>query len=312
MKRSLPGVIVLLQLLGLGCANTNTVYRELDVNGGKGVLIDIKQRAILVRASPLRVCAEPSPDALAAYAAEVSAKLDTAAKTAIGVSVASQEAASFVGLRTSSIQLLRDSLYRVCEMYLNGAIDDLQYQMLVRRYQKYTVALLAIEQLTSAVRVQASTPLTPKAPAEAPAPAPSKTPPPTPAASSSASALEATPAPSSGDSLSTVATVVREIVMDILRTDDEAQLCIAYMKEGNLNGELMQICTEYVNVSNQIYLEARRKQMTLEPPVRLTSSAPTPRPTTGAADRPKPPATLVHPSEESPAPANSAIAKPKK
>jgi len=47
---------------------------------------------------------------------------------------------------------LRDGLYRLCEGYLNGALDEDQYQILTRRYQKYMVALLGIEQLTGVVR----------------------------------------------------------------------------------------------------------------------------------------------------------------
>jgi TolA-binding protein len=63
-----------------------------------------------------------------------------------------QESSSFVGLRTQSIQLLRDGLYRLCEGYMNGSLTAAQYDILMRRYQKYMIALLGIEQLSGVVR----------------------------------------------------------------------------------------------------------------------------------------------------------------
>jgi hypothetical protein len=70
----------------------------------------------------------------------------------VELSAALQQSAAFVGLRTTSIQLLRDFGYRLCEAYLSGAISEGQYDLLMRRFQKNVVALLAIEQLTGAVK----------------------------------------------------------------------------------------------------------------------------------------------------------------
>jgi hypothetical protein len=141
-----------------GCGNLNSVYRDLNTADGRGALIDIKQRAIVVAkrtAAPndVIVCAEPSPDALSAYAAELAAKADLPNGMSAQLSSALQESASFTGLRTQSIQLLRDSMYRICEAHMNGAITQGQYDLLARRYQKHTVALLAIEQLTGIAKV---------------------------------------------------------------------------------------------------------------------------------------------------------------
>lgn len=152
-------VFILIPLITLsafivGCANLNSVHRELKVSEGTGALIDIKQRAIFVskKTDDVIVCAEPSPDSLSAYAAELAAKAQIPNGVTAQLSGAFKESASFTGLRTQSIQLLRDSLYRICEAYMNGAINQGQYGLLVRRYQKYTVALLAIEQLTGAIK----------------------------------------------------------------------------------------------------------------------------------------------------------------
>lgn len=149
----------LLMLSLVGCANFNSVYRDLKTNEGTGALIDIKQRAIIASKtgdaanSKIVVCAEPSPDALSAYAAELAAKADLPNRVSAQISSAFQESASFTGLRTQSIQLLRDSMFRICEAHMNGAITAGQYDILARRYQKHTVALLAIEQLTGAIKV---------------------------------------------------------------------------------------------------------------------------------------------------------------
>lgn len=152
------------------CANSS-VYRKLNVDSGDGALIDIKQRAIFaskhkasktinnktITLEKTIICAEPSPDSLSAYAAELAAEANVPEKASAQLTAAFQESASFVGLRTQSIQLLRDSLYRLCEGYMSGALDKSEYDILMRRYQKYMVALLAIEQLTGTVRAPSVT-----------------------------------------------------------------------------------------------------------------------------------------------------------
>lgn len=156
----------ILAMLVSGCANWSSVYRDFSVDDGEGAMVDIKQRAVIASKktittklkdketteSQVIVCAEPSPDALSAYAAELSAESSVPGKATVQLAAALQESSSFVGLRTQSIQLLRDSMYRLCEGYMSGALDRAQYEILVRRYQKYMVALLGIEQLTGVVR----------------------------------------------------------------------------------------------------------------------------------------------------------------
>ena len=127
--------------------------KPLDVNTGKGALVDIKQRAILVHDESrtdgkLSVCAEPSPDALSAYAVELYRKNKDSESGLLF-----SETAEYIGLRTQSIQLLRDALYRLCEGFLSGALDSSVYEIFMYRYQKYMIAALAIEQLTNAVKV---------------------------------------------------------------------------------------------------------------------------------------------------------------
>ena len=157
-------IVCIINLAGCS-ANHNSIYRDLNTSAGTGALVDIKQRAIVAgerkgkSSTETRnvVCAEPSPDSLSAYAAEIAAKDDTGKGVSGEVAAAFQESAAFVGLRTQSIQLLRDAMYRSCEAYLNGAISEAQYSVLARRYQKHAIALLAIESLTGTVKAPAVT-----------------------------------------------------------------------------------------------------------------------------------------------------------
>ncbi|MFL7963437.1 hypothetical protein ACEI36_14500 [Pseudomonas kielensis] len=156
-----------------GCANLNSIYRTFDISRGESPMIDIRQRAILVAPNETItkkygptgkfvseehikkgtfVCAEPSPDAMASLAYELAAKGGYPEKASGELAFAMQDGAAFTGIRTQSIQLLRDFGYRLCESYMSGAINAAQYDLLMRRFQKNTVALLAIEQLTGTVK----------------------------------------------------------------------------------------------------------------------------------------------------------------
>lgn len=150
-------VLLLMHFLLAGCANQNSIYRTFNLANGDSPMIDIRQRAIMVAPATstrgITVCAEPSPDAMAALAYELVAKANVADKGAIEAGFGMHDSAAFTGLRTQSIQLLRDFGYRLCESYLSGSISAPQYDLLMRRFQKNTVALLAIEQLTGTVKV---------------------------------------------------------------------------------------------------------------------------------------------------------------
>lgn len=119
-----------------------------------GVFIDAEQRAVLSNRrmdSDLRVvCAEPAPDALSAIAAQAGVSVSDISN-AISAEGGVSEAAANIGLRTQTIQTLRDGFYRVCEAYMNGLSQE-QYSIMLRRFQTNMIALLAIEQLTGAVK----------------------------------------------------------------------------------------------------------------------------------------------------------------
>ncbi|MBV4495417.1 hypothetical protein HU715_008600 [Pseudomonas sp. SWRI12] len=155
-----------LAVLLSGCGNWDAIYHTHDFNEDSSALLDIKARAIIsapkdivetngARTTTRRIaiCAEPSPDAMTAYAAQLATKADIPSQAALELTGAYQGAASYVGLRSQSIQLLRDQLYRLCEAHMNGAITTTQYEVLLTRNQRYTVGLMTIESLTQAMQV---------------------------------------------------------------------------------------------------------------------------------------------------------------
>ena len=172
MGKLFQGIILIVTTSFLtGCGNLNSIHHFLTVDEGTGAMVDIKQRAIIVSKKKIEktdaqgysqktqtiVCAEPSPDALSAYAAELAAEGGIPGKVSAKLAGATQESAAFVGLRTQSIQLLRDSLYRLCEGYMSGALTKTEYGHYTRRYQRFMIALLGIEQLTGAIRAPSVT-----------------------------------------------------------------------------------------------------------------------------------------------------------
>lgn len=116
---------------------------------GKAIHLDAQQRLVLATAQGY--CAEPSPDALAAYASSLSFDLDILGKSAGAMKQALKNDAASIGLRTQSITLMRDALYRMCEASNNGHLNDTEVVAFLRRSQDLTAVVLAIEQLTGAV-----------------------------------------------------------------------------------------------------------------------------------------------------------------
>lgn len=102
----------------------------------------------------LRLCAEPAPDVFAAIAASGSALINVDVKTQSGglnLAGAFSETAATIE-RTQTVNLLRESFYRTCERYLSGAITKESFIIQAGRDARAMVAVLAIEQLTGALR----------------------------------------------------------------------------------------------------------------------------------------------------------------
>jgi translation initiation factor 1 (eIF-1/SUI1) len=155
--------IFLVAVILPGCGgNFYSIYRSFDTKDDS-IVIDAKQRLVAISRVKTSasgtsgtdnertiVCAEPSPDALSAMSAAASA---SGTYKEVGAQLAGSfaETASNIGLRTQTIQLLRDGMYRACEAYMNGAITSADYSKEQRRYQIIMGGLLAIEQLTGVV-----------------------------------------------------------------------------------------------------------------------------------------------------------------
>ena len=127
-----PALVVLAMMPLMGC--TNYIFRQFDVDRGESLSIDAKQRVVLVthKGGKTRdrtvVCTEPSPDALSAQAASgnVSGNATLSSATPGGPSQgsgsgnaawASSAAAASIAMRSQTVQLLRDGLFRACEAY---------------------------------------------------------------------------------------------------------------------------------------------------------------------------------------------------
>lgn len=160
-----------------GCANLFTSTKDIDL-AKNSYALDVKQRVVISKAldvygdnKPIQiVCTEPSPDALTTISATAGADVasqvarassaqrpsdsdekDMRAQNSGSVTAALAEQGAFVGLRTQSIQLLRDTMYRLCEGYASGAVSPAEFSAMQRRYQSTMLGLLAIEQLTRPV-----------------------------------------------------------------------------------------------------------------------------------------------------------------
>jgi hypothetical protein len=141
-------------LLG-GCANLATIDRthDLPVGGsGRAIHLDAQQRLLIFKDD--QFCAEPAPDALNAYASAAGLGVSVVGQGAGSATQAFQNAAASIGLRTQSITLMRDLLYRLCEAYNNGDMSEAQVAAAIARSQDLTAVVLAIEQLTGAVAAQ--------------------------------------------------------------------------------------------------------------------------------------------------------------
>ena len=147
--------ILLLSVLLQGCANIDTINRKTTLPQGSGkdgvaIHLDAKQRLVISKAFGV-VCAEPSPDALSAFAASFGASTANPGTDAVSLAAAFQSTAASIGLRTQSITLMRDALYRICEAYYGRALTGPAVMTLLAQSQNLTAAILAIEQITGPV-----------------------------------------------------------------------------------------------------------------------------------------------------------------
>lgn len=153
-------VLVGLAALAAGCADS-TIHKIADVGDVKTLSLDAKQRLVFVanrsgghHGSNERVtCTEPMPEAIVAKAAVLAASgkfEETGGPSASGsLSGGQAETAGSIGYRDHTIQMLRDGYYRLCEAYMNGAIDKAQYSSMIRNADTFMVTISALQVIGS-------------------------------------------------------------------------------------------------------------------------------------------------------------------
>lgn len=156
--RTIGGALALISVLG-GCSGT--IFKTYDIDE-TSLALDARQRTVISAPRPYVdehgrrrvVCAEPSPDAISALASSTEGSLSLAEflglQGSAGAAAKRQvaEQVAYIGARNSTIQLLRDSLYRACEAYMNGGIGDFGYALILTNYGKLMVSLLTAEGMT--------------------------------------------------------------------------------------------------------------------------------------------------------------------
>ncbi|MDG2784137.1 hypothetical protein P7M26_24360 [Vibrio parahaemolyticus] len=170
MNKAKKFILLLLIGASVGCQNANwsSISRETKlpaastnrnastvIGEGKAIHLDAQQRLVIINGLQ-EYCAEPSPDAISAFVSSVAASANVEKKVNVAMAALTGNSVSSIGLRTQSITMMRDSLYRMCEAYANGNLGKHQVANLIARSQNMAMVFLAIEQLTGAVIAQQS------------------------------------------------------------------------------------------------------------------------------------------------------------
>lgn len=137
-----------------GLAGCSGAFHKISEVGSVSTLsIDARQRVILSTDSGGEnqaqriVCAEPSPDTMVARAAALSSSINTPQGVQAAFAASSSEAAAAIGLRTETVQILRDGYFRLCEGYMNGALDEDDYSNALTYIDGVIATVLAIDTL---------------------------------------------------------------------------------------------------------------------------------------------------------------------
>jgi len=151
--------LVLVTMLLAGCADLSTVGRRTAIppadaasgaaGGGLAIHLDASQRLFVQLGD--RFCAEPMPDALQSLAASQGVGANVNDRVSAAVSNAFSANSASIGLHTQSTTLMRDQYYRICELAANTKMSGPQVAQLMERAQRFTLGILAVEQLTGAV-----------------------------------------------------------------------------------------------------------------------------------------------------------------
>lgn len=137
----------------MGC--TGKTFKQFDISGPdpKSLSVDATQRFLLVKQMPngeILVCAEPSPDAAMAVAAEIATSGVLPSGLQAALSGSRSESLASLGLRTPAIQLVRDLWYRACEGLMNGVHGPEELNIMAGKVDRLIVALAAFDAIANA------------------------------------------------------------------------------------------------------------------------------------------------------------------
>ncbi|MEM1154335.1 MAG: hypothetical protein AAGI44_09345 [Pseudomonadota bacterium] len=151
-------ILFVLAGFAAGCANMNSIDRRTSFKSDSdrqtkevGVVHLDANQLIASNSEFGTICAEPSPDALSAVPHSLSGNFSMPSGEAASVASSLSKSSACIGLSTQTIQLLRDDVYRICELYNAKALEQVGVLILQKGYQDMMVGMLAIEQLTGVV-----------------------------------------------------------------------------------------------------------------------------------------------------------------
>jgi hypothetical protein len=158
MRAPLPATF-LMAALCCGCAEAASVDGDATRSpAGQAIHLDDRQRIVLIHPADAvgTLCAEPNPDALAAFASSLGGDVSVADQGAKPEANALDAGAASIGLRTQSVALMRDTLNRACEAYYNGRISQPQMMALMARFQDLSASIASDESAGVAAARQAA------------------------------------------------------------------------------------------------------------------------------------------------------------
>jgi hypothetical protein len=126
--------------------------RDVAMNADYRVVFRHRNREKGEPGRRLITCAEPSPDVARTVNEAMQFDISGSAagakvqpEVALALAASRAESLAQLGQRLATIQLLRDSTFKACEAFANGAIDASTYAMVVSRYDDVMVTLLLAE-----------------------------------------------------------------------------------------------------------------------------------------------------------------------
>jgi hypothetical protein len=167
--------LILTAILSACSANHYSIHQkdQLASDSSTVIAVDAKQRFLLSNITEStsgnqsipkkteirrRFCLEPSPDVFSVLSQSFSGSGSfgqTADPKSINIALKAAFSSSESGAtisRTQTVNMLKEMMYRTCESYLNGQIDELEYPTIAARDQRIMTSILAIEQLTGTLQ----------------------------------------------------------------------------------------------------------------------------------------------------------------